>query len=76
MRDHRGIHAPEHQRGMHVHAERPACFSDQRLPKAGAPFWLEGAVCGCAMTMQTWLSLLSTTPLCRGCERGRHEDLR
>lgn len=72
---HRRIHAPEYQTGMHIHRGRPACFSDRREPLAGKPFWEEGAICGGALSRETWFALISHTPACLGCARGRMEPL-
>lgn len=87
--DHCRIHAPLEQRGRHVHQGRPACYTHIRETKgqewegwhAGAlpglrnPFALHGVLCGCAMERDTWFSLLSSTPGCMGCARGRPEPL-
>lgn len=89
MGDHRGIHAPEFQTGAHVHKGRPACWSDRReakgesvegyllgaLPGVRNPFFCKGVLCGAAMSRETWFSLLSSTPACLGCARGRLEPL-
>ena len=86
---HTRVHAPEHQDGGHVHMDRPACYvpvgpistrgevvagwPDGVQPGMRNPFHLQGVMCGCATTAETWNSLISSTPRCLGCMRGRAE---
>jgi len=76
--DHAGIHAPEHQKGRHIHRGRPACYVPMgpvgtrgAAPGQHNPFHDQGITCGCATTAATWFSLLASTPDCLGCMRGR-----
>ena len=84
--DHRAIHSPEYQTGMHLNTkDRPACWTTVAEEKgqvvegwpAGVkpgirnPFHLNGIQCGNAMTEELWETCLWHTPLCSGCARGR-----
>jgi hypothetical protein len=87
LMDHTRVHAPEHQTGRHVHRGRPACYvpigpvgprgeitagwPDGVQPGMRNPFHGQGIMCGCAITVQTWHSLIASTPNCLGCMRGR-----
>lgn len=68
MTDHRRQHSADLQTGMHIHAARPACWTDTATPRAPG-FHDDGRACGGAMTPAVWQVTLQHTPSCRGCAR-------
>jgi hypothetical protein len=70
MADHRKIHSPQHQTGMHLMKGRPACWATEAVAKAPG-FYLDGKYCGSAMSFELWATALAHTPECLGCRRGR-----
>lgn len=61
MTDHREIHSPDMQRGMHVPTFRPACYAVDNPP------W----PCAAAETPDLWAALTAHTPGCEGCAKSR-----
>jgi hypothetical protein len=61
MNDHRIIHAPEYQRGMHKATARPGCYRTID----------DGVACACCTTPEQQQTLLEHTPGCELCARGQ-----
>jgi hypothetical protein len=74
---------------MNIHRARPACYltteptprgqvsegwKDGAKPGMRNPFWMEGRICGQAISRETWQWHLELTPGCRNCTRGRTDD--
>jgi hypothetical protein len=60
--DHRIIHAPEFQRGMNRHTDRPLCYRERD----------DGvSVCACCATPEMHAIHIEHTPGCALCARGQ-----
>lgn len=63
MDDHRRLHSPQYQTGMHRALARPACY----VAEGGPVPW----PCGAAETPDLWAVLTTHSPSCSGCAKSR-----
>lgn len=61
MTDHRIIHAPEFQRGMNQHTDRPLCYRERD----------DGVACACCSTPEMHEIHIAHTVGCTLCARGQ-----
>lgn len=65
MTDHRIVHAPEFQTGMHRMFARPMCYREQD----------DGWACACCATPELHAIHIDHTPGCTLCARGQRAAL-